>query len=100
MSITSVQQIRVVFYKKCCVSVQHNLLVRHAHNLTKRITKQEERKNNVFQYAGKNLQRAERIYAWGRASTGALGRLRTDGIARYKVIFINAAVLSNYYSMF
>jgi hypothetical protein len=40
----------------------------------RRVLKQEELKNVVFQYVGNNARRAERIYVWGCSTTGALGQ--------------------------
>ena len=37
--------------------------------------RQEELKDIVFQYAGKNSQKTERMYVWGYAAVGALGML-------------------------
>jgi alpha-tubulin suppressor-like RCC1 family protein len=39
----------------------------------RRVLKQEELKNVVFQYAGNNARRADRVYVWGCSATGALG---------------------------
>ena len=35
---------------------------------------QREREQTVFQYAGKDPKRADRVYGWGFAQTGALGK--------------------------
>jgi len=40
-----------------------------------RVLKQETKKDVVFQYAGKRAHRSDRIYVWGCAATGALGKL-------------------------
>ena len=51
------------------------LFRRHGSNWDRKNAKQEELKKTVFQYAGSNLQRADRVYAWGCSATGALGGL-------------------------
>jgi hypothetical protein len=40
----------------------------------RRMLKLEERKERVYQYAGENTKRAEHVYVWGYAGTGALGK--------------------------
>ncbi|XP_064652593.1 RCC1-like G exchanging factor-like protein isoform X2 [Lineus longissimus] len=46
---------------------------RNAQKWKKRLIKKEERKETVYQHAGENTKRADRVYAWGYAGTGALG---------------------------
>ena len=36
--------------------------------------KREEREENIFQHAGKTSKAVERVYVWGNATTGALGK--------------------------
>jgi len=49
------------------------LCLRHASNWEKKNVKKEDVKKTVFQYAGKNIHRTDRVYAWGCSATGALG---------------------------
>ncbi|KAK3576942.1 hypothetical protein CHS0354_017617 [Potamilus streckersoni] len=48
-------------------------ILRNASYATIRLRKQEQRKNQIFQYAGEDAKGADRIYVWGNATTGALG---------------------------
>ena len=43
-------------------------------NKQKRLDKEQARKENVFQYAGVHSKKKDRVYVWGCASTGALGK--------------------------
>ena len=36
---------------------------------------QKEREEIVYQYAEKDSKRADRVYSWGFAETGALGKV-------------------------
>lgn len=45
----------------------------YATERVKKLMKQEQLKNQVFQYVGKNAKKADRVYVWGYAATGALG---------------------------
>ena len=49
--------------------------VRLGSSWKRRVLRQEELKNVVFQYAGSNPRRAQRVYVWGCSATGALGLL-------------------------
>lgn len=40
--------------------------------------RQEQLKNQVFQYVGKNTKKADRVYVWGYAATGALGKVALE----------------------
>ena len=40
----------------------------------RRVLEREVKKDIVFQYAGKNARRSDRIYVWGCSATGALGK--------------------------
>ncbi|KAI0207398.1 RCC1-like G exchanging factor-like protein [Lamellibrachia satsuma] len=45
----------------------------YATERVKKLMRQEQLKNQVFQYVGKNTKKADRVYVWGYAATGALG---------------------------
>ncbi len=47
----------------------------YAQSWIKRKTKEQLRKDTVFQYVGNTTKQADRVYGWGYAATGALGRL-------------------------
>ncbi|XP_076456866.1 RCC1-like G exchanging factor-like protein isoform X2 [Babylonia areolata] len=46
---------------------------RGSRNWKRKTLRREEIKENVMEYVGKNPRRADRVYAWGCATTGALG---------------------------
>ncbi|XP_070208524.1 RCC1-like G exchanging factor-like protein [Littorina saxatilis] len=46
---------------------------RGSKNWKKKIDKREDIKDTVVEYVGQNPRRADRVYAWGCATTGALG---------------------------
>ena len=46
----------------------------YATERVKKLMRQEQLKNQVFQYVGKNTKKADRVYVWGYAATGALGK--------------------------
>jgi len=46
---------------------------RNAGGWKRNVLKREAKKDIVFQYAGKNAHRADRVYVWGCSATGALG---------------------------
>lgn len=52
----------------------YKMLSRFASTYTRKMRKQEELKDIVFQYAGKSVKRADRVYGWGCSATGAIGR--------------------------
>ena len=54
----------------------HSQPVRLAKSWVKRRENQKLRDDTVFQYASKNTKRAQRIYGWGLAAAGALGKKR------------------------
>ena len=37
--------------------------------------KREEREETIFEHVGKSTKPVERVYVWGNATTGALGKL-------------------------
>ena len=47
---------------------------RFSSSFTKQFNLQEERKSVVHQYVGLNSEREVRLYGWGLAKTGALGK--------------------------
>ena len=49
-------------------------MARCGSSLRKRLKKLEDREQTVYEHVGKNTRRAERIYVWGYAGTGALGK--------------------------
>ena len=58
---------------------QHNSVgmvgsLRTYSNQARKLAKEDEIKETVFQYVGRNAKRADRVYAWGYAATGALGK--------------------------
>lgn len=62
--------------------------VRFGSSWKRRVLKQEELKNVVFQYVGSNARRAERIYVWGCSTTGALGQYSIVLIISYWLLFV------------
>lgn len=51
---------------------QH-MITRQASNAHKRQEKRKFKEENIVQYIDENTKRADRVYAWGCASTGAIG---------------------------
>ena len=47
---------------------------RYATDRVRKLMRQEELKDQVFQYAGKHTKKTDRVYVWGYAATGALGK--------------------------
>ena len=43
----------------------------------KRLKKKQLREETIFQHAGERSVPAERVYVWGNATTGALGKVQT-----------------------
>ena len=52
----------------------------YATERVKKLMKQERLKDQVFQYVGKNAKKADRVYVWGYAATGALGEEEHCGL--------------------
>lgn len=51
--------------------------------LSKKDQKRLEREEKIIQYVGDNVKRADRVYAWGCAATGAIGKYRYFSLSQY-----------------
>ena len=52
------------------------MAIRGSKNWKRKVLRREDLKDNVVEYVGQNPRRADRVYAWGCATTGALGKCR------------------------
>ena len=59
--------------KIACSYHPMKILVRNKSS-SKKQKQREQIENTVFQYVGKHTKRASRVYVWGYAGTGALGK--------------------------